>query len=1180
MSTVSVEASPALRPPPARPSQFVEPLQLCLAACAGNPADAAVWAELQQTRRAASVAIAGLSPRQTEGAEREAVRALLKAVAASGATDQPVSGEALALADKLTREKSWPGLLAAMLLVPAWQWPAAPELGAVPRWLWADYVTYLFHVPQGFCAVGQAEAYAAHCLRRLEEFTHLAEPARASTAVRAALSAYAQTANSIPLYFAPGSLRQHAHLRGRLLRLLFGVRENPPLLPLPREGRKLRVGFINRHFSSQTETYTTLPSFEQLDPARFEVLLFAHHLTGTPLEDYCRRHSQGLHLLPQNLSDQLATLRAAALDVVVFGTNVTAVVNEVTQLALHRLAPLQLVNNSSCITSGLPEIDLYVSGTLTETAGAPEHFSERLGLLPGPAHAFNYEADRQEPSQAFTRAALGIPAGAVVFVSAANYFKIIPEMRVAWARLLAAVPDACLLLHPFNPNWSSDYPVRRFRAEMEHELAAHGVASARLVLSTARFPSRTDVKALLALGDVYLDTFPFGGVNSLVDPLETGLPVVAWEGDTMRSRMGAALLRQLGLSELIATDEAGYTAIVKRLALDDAVRASLRARISEAMSGQPLFLDPLAASDAFGELLITAYDELQSAGPAEFRKLRATIRVPVPPDADELLRRGAAEAEAGRLAAAADYAWRVLGPEPARPEARQLLGRIFLGKGNAARAADYFLAAIQHSAPDAMLWYDLAEALQRGNRPAESVQALEASLKLDPACREAWQLFSELAFAAGNRELGEQAFATARDLGGLAPPAACEHVLLHTDDPGHGGVAQYNHALLRTLTAAGHRVTCVQSVSDNPSVHEQRRAGVRHVWLDYDTGREFGRTLDDEATARDIFTAEQPDLIVFSDCSPVSNLAAREAALRLNIPFIVVVGFVAPYLAENFSSRLGQLGRQYEAAREVVAVSAENLALLRSRFGLPPDRGRVIHYGRPAGFFAPRDEAVRARLRQELGVPADAVVCFTAARLTPVKGFAHQLQAARALRATPAGRKIHFVWAGEGEQRGELEREIARLGLAGSVHLLGQRWDVADWHDAADIFVLPSHLEGMPLAIMEAMAKGLPVVATAVSGIPEELGDTGKLLPDPAADPARTIGELVRTLAEWAKDPALRQSIGARGRTRAEKLFREERMVAQFIGLLSPTVSPVIQTAQEPHRHSLPQPQFIDHELS
>jgi hypothetical protein len=85
------------------------------------------------------------------------------------------------------------------------------------------------------------------------------------------------------------------------------------------------------------------------------------------------------------------------------------------------------------------------------------------------------------------------------------------------------------------------------------------------------------------------------------------------------------------------------------------------------------------------------------------------------------------------------------------------------------------------------------------------------------------------------------------------------------------------------------------------------------------------------------------------------------------------------------------------------------------------------------------------------------------------------------------------------------------------------------------------------LAVMEAMAKGLPVVATAVGGIPEGLGDTGKLLPDPNTDPEGTARELAKTVEAWARNPELRHQIGQACKQRAEKLFKEERMLAESI---------------------------------
>lgn len=380
-------------------------------------------------------------------------------------------------------------------------------------------------------------------------------------------------------------------------------------------------------------------------------------------------------------------------------------------------------------------------------------------------------------------------------------------------------------------------------------------------------------------------------------------------------------------------------------------------------------------------------------------------------------------------------------------------------------------------------------------------------------------------------------------------------VLVFTDDPESGGVAQYNHSLMVGLTVAGCTVACAQTRSENPLVEAQRQLGIAHHWIPYDTKKEFVRTLDDQATARDIIEAARPDLIVFSDCCPVSNVAARDVALQLGIPYIVVVGFVGSYLADRFKHVLARLARQYAAARAVVAVSQENLDLLRNRFGLPAQAGQVIHYGRPEKFFEPRDEAVRSRLRAELKLTEEAVVCFTAARLAAVKGYLYQIVAAKHLIALPGNENLHFVWAGEGEQRAALEEAIASSGLTGRVHLLGHRWDMADWYDAADIFVLPSDLEGMPLAIMEAMAKGLPVVATAVSGIPEELGTTGHLLPSAAKNRTALLNQLTRTLHVWAGDAKLRRIIGEAGRLRAEEMFRESLMIERTVALIGQHVA-------------------------
>ena len=123
--------------------------------------------------------------------------------------------------------------------------------------------------------------------------------------------------------------------------------------------------------------------------------------------------------------------------------------------------------------------------------------------------------------------------------------------------------------------------------------------------------------------------------------------------------------------------------------------------------------------------------------------------------------------------------------------------------------------------------------------------------------------------------------------------------------------------------------------------------------------------------------------------------------------------------------------------------------------------------------------------------------------------------------------------------------------------LLGQRWEVSPWLDAADIFVLPSYSEGLPAAVVEAMAKGVPVAATNVGGVAEGLGDCGRLQAPPT-DPARTATELAETIAVWAADGDLRRGIGEAGRARARANFSQAGMTDELLGLVDGVVGDII----------------------
>jgi glycosyltransferase involved in cell wall biosynthesis len=211
-----------------------------------------------------------------------------------------------------------------------------------------------------------------------------------------------------------------------------------------------------------------------------------------------------------------------------------------------------------------------------------------------------------------------------------------------------------------------------------------------------------------------------------------------------------------------------------------------------------------------------------------------------------------------------------------------------------------------------------------------------------------------------------------------------------------------------------------------------------------------------------------------------------------------------------------------------IAVSDHGRRLVSALYRVDPAEIRVIHNGAPTANRAPANlerEAVRASVRAELGIPATAPLLLALGRLHPQKGYADLACAAAGISAERPD--IRVVIAGEGPERAHLEELIQALGAANVVRLLGHRTDADRLMDAADLFVFPSHFEGTPFAVLEAMSHRLPVITAAFGGAREivEDGRTGIVVPvarpnafriavlDALADPER-----LQRLAEAGHD--------------------------------------------------------------
>jgi len=203
--------------------------------------------------------------------------------------------------------------------------------------------------------------------------------------------------------------------------------------------------------------------------------------------------------------------------------------------------------------------------------------------------------------------------------------------------------------------------------------------------------------------------------------------------------------------------------------------------------------------------------------------------------------------------------------------------------------------------------------------------------------------------------------------------------------------------------------------------------------------------------------------------------------------------------------------------------------------GIRAERVAVIYNGVDLAPFqraAPQREAVQ----HEIGAATGGPVILQVARLDYLKDHATALRMLeRVVQVRPEAR---LVLVGDGPEQGKIEALVQQLRLAPYVRFLGLRTDVARLLSAADIFLLSSISEGIPLTLIEAMAAGLPVVATQVGGVAEVVvdGETGLLAP------SGDDGALAEKVLRLADSPDLRRDLGVRGRERAQALFSETKM--------------------------------------
>lgn len=343
------------------------------------------------------------------------------------------------------------------------------------------------------------------------------------------------------------------------------------------------------------------------------------------------------------------------------------------------------------------------------------------------------------------------------------------------------------------------------------------------------------------------------------------------------------------------------------------------------------------------------------------------------------------------------------------------------------------------------------------------------------------------------------------------------------------------------LQRQGFAVTAMSA--PGPWVGEIEAAGIRHIpagfrrairpWADVRALANVTRVLARERF--DLVHTHTPKSLVLGQLAHRLARASRSVATLHGLYF----RDTQPRLERRVFTELYR--HSLKATDAIFCVSAED-SFRVERQGICPARKVVlIGQGTDTELFSPAvRERLRASARESLGLAPEAQVIGTVARLTPEKGLYELLEAARRVTARHPHARFLVIGPDYVLSRERLALQAQRMGVGERVQFLGMRTDTPSLYSAMDVFALPTYREGVPLALVEAAAMGLPVIATDIAACREVVdnGVSGRLVP------ARDAGALTEALEALLGDPDQRAALGAAARARAVNQFDRRRVWA------------------------------------
>ena len=361
----------------------------------------------------------------------------------------------------------------------------------------------------------------------------------------------------------------------------------------------LRIGFLSFLFREHTVGKLMRGIIEHFSRDLFEVIIFRFGGNKDPMSEAIDQAADKVVTLTRNLKKDRQIIGGEELDILFYPD--IGIDPYTYFLSFARFAPVQAVSWGHPDTTGIPNIDYFISSALLELPEASSHYSERLIRL---AHLPTYYFRPDIPENPLTRSDLGLPREGHLYVCPQTLFKFHPGFDATLGDLLRRDPDGYLILidDARGGHWKrllSD----RFRFSL-------GDVIERIIF-IPHMPGEKFL-GLLTLADVVLDIPTFSGGNSSFEALAMGTPIITWPQDFMRGRVTAALYKQMGLHELIATDADSYLSLALRLVQDIDFKRRMQADIKANVDKLYKRPEPVQEMERF---FIAAYDAFRSAKP-------------------------------------------------------------------------------------------------------------------------------------------------------------------------------------------------------------------------------------------------------------------------------------------------------------------------------------------------------------------------------------------------------------------------------------------------------------------------------------------------------------------------------------------------------------------------------------